>query len=76
MPVHFNPFDDSYLKSTTGKPNSVNAPEKIDETKTPGGDNQSAKGIGAIEKSDENELIDLSSMADDMDNFFDRKGQE
>lgn len=73
MSVNFNPFDDTYLKLKAAP--EIEAPDKIDKNGMQN-NKHDIQTIGATEKTNENELVDTTLMADDMDGFFNKRGQE
>lgn len=67
--VHFNPFDDSFLKHKIGSTENISAPNKVDETNLPSGKEDSAQNGAGIQKTDENDYLDTSDMIDDSADF-------
>lgn len=66
--VQFNPFDDSFLKHRIGSTENISAPNKVDEASMPSDDKQGMQS-GTIEKTDENDYLDMSDMVDDSAEF-------
>ena len=62
-----NPFDLSFNQGA-GKAGSVNSPEKIQQNPEQK-EAQASQGVGALQNTDENTMVDASSMVDDTESF-------
>lgn len=63
-----NPFDNLHFKQGIGQQEGINAPSKVDETKTPAKSDET-QGIGSIPQTNEDDFVDISDMVDDTSDF-------